>query len=212
MVEHRPYKTAVAGSIPAERISIMESLLVNFSEIHRFLAYAIIFLAVLIEGEIILLLAGVLSRNGYLDIFDAITVAFAAAIIHDLIYWQIGKKLFESNRKRFLFINLEKTASFLERLKVNDGLYIFISKFAWSFNKVILVASGYLQVPLKELLRYSWLAALIWSITFVSLGSIFAYKTDILKKDLKIAALFIISFIAVIIIFENIIQRMIKKI
>ena len=190
---------------------MVESLLVNFSETHRFISYVIIFLAVLIEGEVILLLAGVLSRNGYLDILDVIIVAFAASIVHDLIYWSIGWKLAESKRKKFLFIHLEKAGAFLEKLKINDGLYVFISKFAWSFNKLVLVASGYVKIPLKELLRYSWLAGLIWSITFVSLGYVFAYKTNVLRQDLKTAAFLIIGFIVVIVIFESIVRRMIKR-
>ena len=63
----------------------MQSFLINFSETHRILAYLIIFIGVLIEGEIILILAGVLSRNGYLDFFNVIIFAFVAAVIHDLI-------------------------------------------------------------------------------------------------------------------------------
>ncbi len=189
----------------------MESLLTNFSEIHRFLTYAIIFLAVLIEGEIFVLLAGILSRNGYLDIFDAITVVFAAAIIHDLIYWSIGRKLAKTNRKKFLFINLEKAGSFLEKLKINDGFFIFISKFAWSLNKLVLIASGYIKLPLKKLLRYSIFSAFVWSLTFVSLGYVFAHKTNVLRKDLKTATLLIAGFIVIIVVLENLIQVIIKK-
>ncbi len=189
----------------------MESLLTNFSETHRFLAYTIVFLAVLIEGEIFVLLAGVLSRNGYLDIFDAIAVVFAAAIIHDLIYWSIGRKLVKTNRKKFLFINFEKTGNFLEKLKINDGFYIFISKFAWSLNKLVLIASGYIKLPLKELLRYSVFSAFVWSFTFVSLGYVFAHKTDVLRKDLKTATLLIAGFIIIVVVLENFIQIMIKK-
>jgi len=80
---------------------------------------------------VVLLLAGVLSHKGYLDIFDVIMIAFVGAVFHDLCYWLIGKNLISKNKKKFLFINLEKIENFLRRLRINNSLYIFISKFAW---------------------------------------------------------------------------------
>lgn len=189
----------------------MESLLTNFSEAHRILSYLIVFFSIFIEGEIVLLLAGVLSHRGYLDIFDVMTIAFAAAILHDLLYWSIGKKLAETNRKKFLFVNLEKSVNFLSRLKVSNGLYIFISKFAWSLNRIVLVASGFLKVSVKELLRYSIPACLIWSVSLISIGHIFAYKTGLLKKDLKTAGLFLAGFVMAIIILENLLRKIIER-
>ena len=189
----------------------MESLLTNFSETHRIISYLIIALAILIEGEVVLVLAGVLSHKGYLDIFDVIFFAFAAAVIHDLIYWSIGKKLSASGKKRFLFINLEKVKRFLEKAKINNGLYVFISKFVWNLNRIALIANGYLKMPVKELLRYSIPACLIWSITFVSIGYVFAFETDILKKDLKTAAILLASFIVAIVILENLFRKIVEK-
>jgi membrane protein DedA with SNARE-associated domain len=189
----------------------MESLLLNFSETHRILSYIIISLGVLVEGEIVLLLAGVLSHRGYLDIFDAIFIAFLAAIVHDLIYWLIGKKLAESNKKKVLFIDLEKIKGFLEKSGNGNGLYIFISKFAWNFNRIALIASGFIKTPLKELLKYSLPACLVWAITFVSLGYVFAFETDIFKKDIKTAGILISGFIIFVVILENLLRRQIKR-
>jgi membrane protein DedA with SNARE-associated domain len=189
----------------------MESLLLNFSETHRILSYVIISLGVLVEGEVVLLLAGVLSHRGYLDIFDVIFIAFLAAIVHDLIYWSIGKKLAESNKKKILFVDLEKVKRFIEKSRNRSGLYVFITKFTWSFNRIALIASGFIKTPLKELLKYSLPACLIWAITFVSLGYIFASKADIFKKDIKTAVILISGFIIFVVILENLLRRQIKK-
>lgn len=43
----------------------MESLLTNFSETHRILSYLIVFFSMFIEGEVVLLLASVLSHKEY---------------------------------------------------------------------------------------------------------------------------------------------------
>lgn len=189
----------------------LETLLINFSETHRLLSYLIIVLAVLIEGEVVLLLAGVLSRNGYLDIFDVMVIAFAAAIIHDIVYWLIGKRFSKITKKRFLFINFDKIQAFLEKTEVYNGFYIFISKFAWNFNRLVLIASGYLKIPIKRVLYYSVPACFIWTVTFVSLGYIFAYKTNILHKNFETAAIFLTIFIAAVVFLENIFRKMLKR-
>lgn len=188
--------------------------MVNFSEIHRLLSYLIIFLGVLVEGEIVLILAGVLIHKGYLDIFDTIFIAFMAAIIHDLVYWLIGKKIAQTGKKKFLFIDIEKIEPILKKLKklkVGNGLYVIVSKFAFGLNRGALIATGYLKTPIKELMRYNIPAILIHSIVFISMGYVFAYQADIFKKNLKTAAIFLTLFIVIIIIFENIFRRFIEK-
>lgn len=158
-----------------------------------------------------MILAGVLSHKGYLDIFDVIMIASVAAILHDLLYWSIGGKLSKTSREKIWCFNLEKIKAFLGRLRVSNGLYIFISKFAWNLNRVVLVTSGYLKMPVKELLRYSVPASLVWSITLVSLGYVFAFETDILKKDFKTASLILVGFIVIIVVLENLLRKMLEK-
>ncbi len=189
----------------------MESFLMNFSELHRTLSYLIIFLSIFVEGEIILLVAGVLSHRGLLNISDVIIIASGAAILHDLFYWWLGGKLLKTEKEKIFFVNLEKIKGFLDKLKLGDGVYVFISKFAWNLNRIILVAAGYLKMPIRELLRYSIAASIIWSITFASLGYVFASETHILRKDIKTATIAVAIFVIVIIGLENLLRRQIEK-
>lgn len=187
----------------------LESLLINFSETHRIIAYAIIFLTVLIEGEIIVLLAGVLTKSGYLSFLNIALIAFVAASFHDLIWWTIGRKLADAKRKKFLCFDFEKIGHFLTKIRLNSGIYIFLSKFAWNFNRLALVTSGYAKTPIKKMLSFSVPACFIWAFLFVALGNVFADQTDILKKDLKTAGLFVVGLIVGILILENVIRKII---
>jgi len=189
----------------------MESFLTNFSELHRTLSYIIVFLSIFIEGEIVLMVAGVLSHRGLLDISNVIIVASGAAILHDLLFWHLGGKLLKTNRSKIFFVNLDRVKGFLDRLRLNDGVYIFVSKFAWNLNRIILVAAGYLKMPVQELLRFSVAASVVWSITFVSLGYVFASETHILKTDVKTATIAVSAFIIIIIGLENLLRRQIEK-
>jgi len=187
---------------------MIESFLTNFSEVHRVFVYLAIFAGMFIEGELILILAGILIRGGHLDFFDTLFIAFGAVIIHDIAYWLIGKKLAEKEKRKFLFFNLEKINTFLEKRKKGAEIYIFVSKFAWNLNRFVLIANGYLKTPLKKFIRYSLPAGFIWTTTFISLGFIFAQKTEILKKDFKTVAVSLTIFLLAIVVLENLFQKL----
>lgn len=189
----------------------MEQLLTNFSEIGRYATYAVIFGGMFIEGEIFLILAGILVRGQAIDYVDTIVIAFVAVTMHDIGYWYIGKKLSGTKRERFWFINVKKMEIFFAKLKKRQGIYIFASKFAWGMNRFTLLSSGYFKTPLKKLLTYSMPAAFIWVTTFVSIGYMFADRAHLLKKDVKTFAIGTALFLATVWVIEYFISKSIKK-
>jgi membrane protein DedA with SNARE-associated domain len=189
----------------------MESLFSHFSETHRIVVYSVVFLVVfLIEGEITLTLAGVLCRNRFLDLFDLMAIGFVAAVLHDVLYWSVGVQLAKTFREKFLFVSADKVRTLLGRLKNRYGLFIFVSKFAWGSNKPVLAATGYMHVPLKELLRYSVPTCLVWAVGLILLGYSFASQTGLLRKDIKTATLLLLGFVIVILILQEIIRRILR--
>lgn len=190
---------------------MIEHFFVNFSEAHRFIAYAVVFFFILVEGEIILLIAGALSSKGLLDFFDLLFFASVGVMLHDALYWWIGRKLEEKHATKFLFIDVSKILGPLDRLRGREGFYIFISKFVWGFNRFVLIGAGYRKRPLATILRYSIPAALIWTVLLISLGHLFAYQTAILKKDVKTAALLIGGFVLLFILLESFIKKTVKR-
>jgi len=188
----------------------MEEILLNFSGTHEVISYLIVFFSIFIEGAIITLIAGVLSANEYLDIKYVILAAFVASVLHDLLFWYLGKNILRLKKTRFL-VNIEKAENFIKKLKIHNGFYISISKFSWGFNRVVLAAAGMMKTPIRKILGYSIPSCLIWSIAVAYLGNIFSSKIDILGKGLKTAGLFIILLIAIFIVLENIIRKFFEK-
>lgn len=186
---------------------MLENLLARFSETHQILAYLIIFLGMFIEGEMILILSGILVKSGAIGFFNTLWISFIAVIFHDLLYWKIGQKLSRLNKKKYLFFDLEKGRPLFEKIQKRQGFYVFSSKFAWNLNRVVLVSLGYLGIPFKNLFRASVASAFLWALTFISLGFIFAEQTDLLKKDLKIGAVFITIFFIAVVAVEQILQK-----
>ena len=189
----------------------MEALFSHFSETHRALAYVIIFLIIfLIEGEITLVLAGVLSRHHALALLTVIGVGSTAAILHDLLYWSVGARLAKTNRQKLLFVNVEKARGFLEGLRSRYGISLFLSKFAWGINKPVLVATGYMNLSWKELLRYSVPTGLVWATSLALLGYGFASKTDLLRRNLQEASLFILLLLAALFLLQGAVRKILK--
>ncbi len=165
------------------------------------LVYPLIFLIIIAEGDFFLLFLGFLVREKFLIFWKIYLIAVLAATLHDLFFWTIGRRLFELNRKKYLFINLEKIAEELEKIRANIGFFIFFSKFVWNLNRITLVSAGYLKTSFKDFIKYSFSASLIWPLVLLSLGYVFADQTEVFKQKFETASLIIflliVSFAAV---------------
>lgn len=175
------------------------------------LLYGLIFIATLLEGEVSLIIAGMLARNRNVDFADVFLLAFIAVLLHDVVYYFIGKWISKRNRPVVLGISKQRWDDFLKHLKKREGIYIFVSKFAWGMNRFVLIASGYYHTKFRRFLSYSAAAAFLWVVTFVSLGYMFAEKTQLLRKDMRsIAIVIAILFLGVISI-EMVITKKFRK-
>ena len=190
---------------------MIESFLMNLSEVHRLLTYFAIFLGMFIEGELILILAGVLVKAGTITFYKALMVSFGGVVLHDVIWWFVGTRLFKTEKKKFLFLNVEKIKGVLEKVGQKNGFYIFISKFAWSFNRLFLISSGYFKMSFSRLAKYSVSAAFIWSFVYISLGYFFADQTALLKKDVKLFSVLIGALLIGIIAIETGLRFLLKR-
>ncbi len=186
--------------------------LIAFDAAHPLLIYGVAFIGMYIEGDFMLLLLGALARGRYVSYAGMLAVAFVATIIHDIIFWKIGERLSRMKKKKYLYFDLTKLAGFLERMKRWSGAYIIFSKFAWNFNRFILVGLGYVGVPLKKVLKYSPIAAILWPILYMSLGFVFADQTDIFKQRIGTVGLFVGGMIAFVIVFEIFIRKVVMKV
>lgn len=189
----------------------MEALLLQFNGFGLVATYMIVFFGMFIEGEMFLILAGILVRGQVIDFLNTILVAFCAVILHDIGYWAIGMKLREVNKTQFWGVNVAKMEKIFKKMKKREGLYIFVSKFAWGTNRFVLLSSGYFRTPFKKLITYSIPAAFIWATTFVSLGFLFADRAELWKKDIKTMAMLTAAFFIGMICVEYLIGRSIKE-
>ena len=184
---------------------------ITFNNVHPYLFYLVAFVGMFIEGDVMLLILGALSKGKYVSFTGMFLVAFVATIMHDVIFWGIGKKLGKLKRKKYLYFNIASFTSFLERMSGYAGLFIVFSKFAWNFNRITIVSFGYMALPFKKLLRYLVVTATIWPLTYMSIGYMYAEKTDIFRQRIEIVGLLIFGIILFIILFEMYIKKIVFR-
>lgn len=185
--------------------------LIAFNGAHPILFYFIVFAGMFVEGDFMLLFMGALSRGGYVHFMEVLPIAVFATLIHDILFWWIGTRLARLQRKKYLIFDLESMARLMDRIRPVAGAFIMLSKFAWNFNRIILVSMGYVKIPLKKLLKFSSITAIIWPVLYMSVGNVFADQTGIFKQRIEIVGLLVAGILVLVALFEVSIRKAFTK-
>ena len=120
---------------------------ISFVEAHRFIGYAILFVGMLLEGETILIGAGILVHLKAFDPFDTLVIAFSGVIIGDFLWYYLGMFLYNKYSEKKMVIYAKKNIlRFLPNFEQKPFWSIFASKFIYGLNHSALVFSGFLKV------------------------------------------------------------------
>src|SRR3989338_10607717 len=151
-------------------------VITHFVELHQVWAYALLFIGVLLEGEFTLLIAGILSHLGAINIFPAIIVSLSGSMTKSVSGYFIGHILQKKYNQNTFFKYMEKKVIFfLPHFKNKPFWSIVISKFIVGVNNFTLIFSVYLKVKLKTYIKAEVLATAIWFPVMLFLGYFFSY-------------------------------------
>lgn len=188
------------------------NLFISLVEAHRYTGYAILFFALIFEGELFMLAAGVLSHLGAFDIGDVFMISVGGVLTGDILWYWAGRIIKEKYPQHkligFVERRVKKTFPTIER---NPFKLIFLSKFLYGFNHSTILILGFLKIEFWHFLRVQIKASLLWVAIFLSLGYFFGYTalsiTHKLNKFVAILALIFILFI----IFEKVIDHLVGE-
>lgn len=169
--------------------------------------YWLIFPLAVIEGPIIIIVAGFLAYLGTLNFFIAYTVVTIADILGDFLYYSIGRFWRSSTRIKKIGYFLgydDKSEEFLENhFRRHKMKTFFVAKFAHGVGGTIQIASGIAKVNWLEFLWYSVLGTvpkvlILFTIGFYvgqSYAKIDGYLGYIAVTTVTIMVLFILYFV-----------------
>lgn len=151
----------------------------EYLELH---GYWVLFIGTFLEGETILIMAGFLAFEGYLQITGVILTAFAGSFLGDQFYFYLGYFKGKGLLRRFHSI----ARKFREALRLIEkyGIFVaFISRFTYGFRIVLPVILGITSIPAKTFLWINLVSAFVWAIVFALAGYLFGKSASLFLDD-----------------------------
>jgi len=156
----------------------------NLIELLKKYGYIILFIWSIMEGETGLVMAGILSHTGDMNLWVAILVAALGGFIGDQIYYYIGRinkdwvlKELNAHRRKFAKARL--------LLRKYGGWVIFIQRFIYGMRTIIPMTIGVLGYDPKKYAIINLISAFIWASITIIPSYIFGEELLNLLKWLK---------------------------
>ena len=181
-----------------------------FLSASRPLGYALIFVGMILEGDIFLFTAGFLTRAGAFDLGDVLIFAFVGVIVGDLLWYTAGKKLV--HRSAFISKWLEHlTGHFDNHLQEHTFHTILISKFIYGIHHPILARAGHLKIPIKKFIEDDLASSILWLFVVGGLGYVSSLYFASIRHYLKFLEMALLLAVLFFIIVTRIISWGLKK-
>lgn len=174
--------------------------------------YLILLPLAIVEGPIIVVVAGFLVTLGKMDIFAVYAIAVAGDFIGDSILYGLGRfgKNFIRKHGHYIGASEEK----LDKAKIffaeKHNKAIAMSKLFHGVGVSGLVAAGVLAIPYPRYMRTCFLIALAQSAVFLSIGLIFGHAYVRIARYLDLYAEGIVIVVVVLLI-STLIYKLYKR-
>ena len=144
--------------------------------------YWVLFIGTFLEGEAILIMAGFLAFQGYLDVRAVIATAFFGSFLGDQFYFYLGYYKGKALLRRFHSI----ARKFREALKLIEkyGIFVaFISRYTYGFRIILPIILGITTLPPRTFLWINAVSALTWAFVFSLGGYLFGKSATLFLED-----------------------------
>ncbi len=127
----------------------------------------------IVPGAVLVVFAGFLSAQGFLDIGDLIWFAAVGAILGDGLSFYLGAKgthFFRSENKFLKAVHLERGESFFHKYGSKS---IFLGRFIGPLRPIVPFVAGLSKMDKKKFLFWNIVSAFLWSASHLLLGFFF---------------------------------------
>ena len=176
------------------------SLIKHFAALHAGTIYIIIALGALIEGEIVVIIAGIFAHLGAINVFIAFLAALVGCGLKSLIGYSFGNYLHKYHSNKPIISKAERRINyFLPHFEEKPFMSLYLSRFlVLGIYWFALVYSGYKKIDLKTFIKAEVASFFTWVVVMLSLGYFFSYTALSISRDVRkffgILLLFFIAF------------------
>lgn len=174
--------------------------------------YIVLFFWSILEGELGLVMAGIMAHTGDMHLLIAIVVGAFGGFVGDQIYFYLGRfnkaaisKRFKTQRRKFAIAHL--------LLKKYGWPLIFVQRYMYGMRTVIPLAIGLTKYSARDFAIINFISALFWAAFAIILSYYFGEELLNLLAWIKQHWYFAIPFaLAIIAIIASIFRRIEKNI
>lgn len=188
----------------------MELLFLNVLIVWPPLGYILLFIGMMLEGDLTLFTAAFLTTMGLFNPTLACATAVVGFLLGDWLWYEAGKHTHKL--PAFIATRVEKFARpFDEQLSARPFHTILFAKFAYGIHHLILLRSGAVQLSLSRFLVSDISASVIWFAIVGSLGYFFGYSFSGAGGYLKFGEVAILIGLIILFSAEKLVRRFSKR-
>lgn len=182
------------------------NLITSLVENNQILAYIVIYLGLIFEGEIVVISVGILSHLGALNFWSSLLFIVLGAFSKTFIFYWFGGVLFEkfNHNKVFSYIR-KRVYNVFPRFKTKPFWSIFISKFIMGVNYLVVIFSGFEKIEYRKFLKAEISSTLVWAPTLLSLGYFFGYTALHVSREISKFTMVVILLIILFFLFDKLV-------
>ena len=183
------------------------NFLIHLVENYQVLAYLIIYLGLFLEGEFFLISAGILIHLGALNLWAVLLLVFLGGLTKTFIGYELGEFLYKKyNHNRFFKYIQKRVYGVLPKFTTKPFWSIFISKFIFGANNIVIIFSGYEKINYKKFLKAEILAIIIWAPILLSLGYFFSYTALGISRDIWRFLIIVFALYIMFVLFDKLVS------
>jgi membrane protein DedA with SNARE-associated domain len=146
--------------------------------------YLAVFVGAFLEGETILILAGVMAHGGYLHLSFVILAAFLGGLSADQFMFHLGRRRGASilaHRPKWN-IRVQQAIGLINKIRTP---LMIVFRFLYGLRIVTPFALGMTNVSAIKFLFYNIIGSVVWSSAIASGGYLFGKALEIILGDVK---------------------------
>ena len=159
--------------------------------------YAAILIGTFLEGETILVLAGLAAHQGYLILTWVILAAFLGSLCGDQLFFYLGRKHSQAvlSRRPAWEQKAEKVHKMMNRFQTP---MILSFRFLYGLRTVAPFVIGISPVSVKKFILLNAVGALVWAAAVASGGYFFGRALEVFIGKLKAYEIYIMGSVAIL--------------
>jgi membrane protein DedA with SNARE-associated domain len=154
----------------------------NLQQLIEHYGYLAVFIGALIEGETILVMAGFLAHEGFLNLAVVMTVAAIGGFIGDQFFFALGR--YRGREILARFPSLQARAARVEKLVLRyQNWLIILIRFMYGLRVAGPIMLGMTQVSHIRFAVVNLLGAIVWAVLIGGAGYLFGQAVGLFLHD-----------------------------